>query len=328
MSLANKLRKRRHTLLESWRRLQARGEDWRSPPASSRQYRCRRFAENPIIHPGMDASLGSNLMGPCLIRVPDWVARPLGRYYLYFSHHHGQHIRLAYADDLHGPWRIYPGGVLGLDGGDGCPRANLRVAAPDVHVDHDRRRFRMYFRNVVSSYLALSADGLAFQPGVEALAPPYVRVFEHDGWHYAIAKPDGPGGGGRLLRSRDGLSAFESGPDLLPRQRHVAVIKRAEGLEIFHTRIGDRPERILLSRMPLVGDWRTWAPGRPEEIARPEQAYEGMHAALCGSRQGAAHGPVRELRDPAVYEEDGRLYLAYACAGESALALAELQRLA
>ena len=36
-------------------------------------------------------------------RVPAWVTQPLGRYYLYFSHHKGTFIRLAYADDLKRP---------------------------------------------------------------------------------------------------------------------------------------------------------------------------------------------------------------------------------
>jgi hypothetical protein len=35
---------------------------------------------------------------------------------------------------------------------------------------------------------------------------------------------------------------------------------------------------------------------------------------------------VHELRDPAIYEEDGRLYLLYAAAGEQAIAIAELTR--
>ena len=39
---------------------------------------------------------------------------------------------------------------------------------------------------------------------------------------------------------------------------------------------------------------------------------------------GAAEGAVNQLRDPAIYEEDGRIYLLYAIAGESGIAIAEL----
>ena len=35
---------------------------------------------------------------------------------------------------------------------------------------------------------------------------------------------------------------------------------------------------------------------------------------------------MHELRDPAIYEEDGRLYLFYAGAGESNICVAELVR--
>ena len=56
-----------------------------------------------------------NVNGPTLIRVPSWLENPLGKYYLYFAHHKGDHIRLAYADNLTGPWTIYEPGALELD---------------------------------------------------------------------------------------------------------------------------------------------------------------------------------------------------------------------
>jgi hypothetical protein len=65
--------------------------------------------------------------GPSLIRVPDWIERPLGRYYLYFGHHIGEYIRLAYADNLHGPWQIYEPGVLPLV----ASRFAGKIASPD-----------------------------------------------------------------------------------------------------------------------------------------------------------------------------------------------------
>jgi hypothetical protein len=53
----------------------------------------------------MDDRMGSNINGPSLIRVPDWVPDPLGRYYLYFAHHHGTYIFHSNAGDC-------PEGVL------------------------------------------------------------------------------------------------------------------------------------------------------------------------------------------------------------------------
>jgi hypothetical protein len=35
--------------------------------------------------------------------------------------------------------------------------------------------------------------------------------------------------------------------------------------------------------------------------------------------------PVRQLRDPCIFEEDGALHLVYAIAGEQGLALARLE---
>ena len=77
--------------------------------------RIERLVEAPIIRPNMDASMGSNIAGPSLNRVPDWVEAPLGRYYLYFADHRGTYIRLAYADTLRGPWTTHEPGTLQLD---------------------------------------------------------------------------------------------------------------------------------------------------------------------------------------------------------------------
>ena len=37
------------------------------------------------------------------------------RYYLYFAHHKGSYIRLAFADAVAGPWTVYEPGVLSLE---------------------------------------------------------------------------------------------------------------------------------------------------------------------------------------------------------------------
>ncbi len=76
--------------------------------------RVTRLIEAPIITPDLHPSIGENIQGPSLIRVPDWVKDPLGAYYLYFADHKGSYIRLAYADDLGGPWTVHPPGSLQL----------------------------------------------------------------------------------------------------------------------------------------------------------------------------------------------------------------------
>lgn len=278
----------------------------------------------------MDSTIGENINGPSLIRVPAWVANPLGRYYLYFGHHQGRFIRLAYADDLHGPWRIHTPGTLQL-AQTACAG---HIASPDVHVDHENRQIVMYFHGPVSgprrdkqgqySFRAISPDGLKFEPSDLELGPYYFRVFEHKGDFYAIAKSVVADGGGVLLRSPDGITPFEQGPDILPRQRHVAVAKANSTLTIFYSRGGDAPERILMSEMDLKGDWRTWLPGEPVDILSPSTPYEGCDLPIGPSNFGAIHEPARQLRDPALFDEGDKQYLLYSVAGERGIAIAEL----
>jgi hypothetical protein len=59
-------------------------------------------------------------------------------------------------------------------------------------------------------------------------------------------------------------------------------------------------------------------------VLAPELDYEGADQPLEPSRRGLIMGPVRQLRDPAYFEQDGRRYLLYAVAGEHGIAAAEL----
>ena len=108
----------------------------------STRVRVERFAENPILVGSSSETLGNKLNGPSLIRVPEWVKNPLGKYYLYFAHHKGNFIRLAYADDLQGPWRIYEPGTIHLEE---AKSLEDHIASPDVHIDKENQIIRMYF---------------------------------------------------------------------------------------------------------------------------------------------------------------------------------------
>src|SRR5262245_30826955 len=99
----------------------------RTPPAP---FVATRLGPGPIVRPelpGLRGERGASINGPSLIRVPDWVETRLGKYYLYFAHHRGQDIRLAYADRLEGPWMVHPQGVLQL----ADTAAADHVASPD-----------------------------------------------------------------------------------------------------------------------------------------------------------------------------------------------------
>ncbi len=310
-------------------------------PGSDFHFEVERFEANPIIHREMHGMVGdtggrdrgNNINGPSLIKVPDWIENPLGRYYLYFAHHHGSYIYLAYADALEGPWKIHHGGVLPLEttpSYDGT--ASDHVASPDVHVDHEERRIRMYYHAVPmpgtdyqyqASYVAVSDNGLDFNPLEEILGLFYFRVFERDGWYYALAKYMNDGG--VMYRSRDPLSGFEQGRRILPRVRHMALWEHDGMLYVFFSRGGDEPEHMMVSRIEnLDDDWEDWKFTEPQTVLKPEKDYEGVDQPIECSQFGAIHPFVHQLRDPAIYEEDGRLYLLYSAAGEWSIAIAEL----
>ena len=251
-------------------------------------------------------------------RVHDWIAAPHGRYYLYFAHHAGDHIRLAYADQLEGPRRIHEPGVLALEAsgfateplqpedvtnpqwqewmqqhGDAIlARLGPHIASPDVHVRHDRSEIQMYFHGLLPNAeqmtcLATSRDGLHFDVHNELLGPSYFRVFPYQGWLYAMAADGG------LFRSRDATTAFEPGPILIsPNARHTAVRLRDDYLDIFWSRYGDTPEHILVTEVRLRGEWTSWQGGPTRDVLFPVYLWEGADLPLVPSRIIAHHNQV------------------------------------
>ena len=53
--------------------------------------------------------------------------------------------------------------------------------------------------------------------------------------------------------------------------------------------------------------------------------YEGANLPMAASRGGYIDERVHQLRDPAIYQEDGKIYLLYSVAGESGIAVAEIE---
>jgi hypothetical protein len=204
-----------------------------------------------------------------------------------------------------------------------------------MHVDSVRREIIMYFHCPAGSpgkvdigqqktFLAVSRDGLRFAADTVPLGPAYFRVFRLGAHYYTIVRA------GQLLRSRDMRSAFEPGPAVIPSDsgrilRHAAVDLHGDVLQVYYSRIGDRPERILLSEVQLSGDWSGWRGSEPVTVLSPERDYEGADRPLGVSRPDEAPGRVRQLRDPAIFRESRRTYLLYSVAGESGLAIAELR---
>jgi hypothetical protein len=173
----------------------------RSDNAQTREkpnVRVERLLDGPIISADLHPSISPNIQGPSLIRAPEWIEDRLGDYYLYFADHKGRYIRLAYADNLLGPWSIYPPGSLQLD--QSCfltkpPKVTAEqfsqfearfrqsgvaishdllseittphIASPDEHIDMPGRRIVMYFHGLDAvgtqvTRVATSPDGIDF----------------------------------------------------------------------------------------------------------------------------------------------------------------------
>ncbi len=311
-------------------------------------FRFHYLNDAPLISVDEHPCLEGNTNGPALIEAPCWLENPPGRYLLYFAHHEGQAIRLAYSDVLTGPWRLHDPSPLKLEdsrfaleaptqselaeearafiaaGADGI---YPHIASPDVWVDHDNRQIRLYYHGrmqngVQRSRVALSSDGIHFSARDEILADSYLRIFRSDGWFYAIAMP------AQLYRSRDGLSGFEKGPRLTNMPiRHHAILQLEHRCHVFWTRVGDKPERILVSTLDTSGDWQNWRLGEPDEVHRARRPWEGGDLAATASQYGAVDTRVNQLRDPAIFVKDGKIHLLYAVAGEQGIAIGELEKI-
>lgn len=295
-----------------------------------------RLGDAPIIVANMDERMGSNIQGPSLIRVPEWIDKPLGKYYLYFADHRGTYIRLAYADEITGPWKMHEAGSMKLEDSyfpTTCPPCSLapgasgalyaHIASPDVHVDEKNQQILMYIHGRDAgeqlTRLAISKDGLNFEGRPEVLGRPYFRVIQHAGTHYALSMP------GYLYRSENGISDFVEGPRFFnDNMRHNALLIRDNTLYVFWTQAGHAPERIFMSTIDMSGDWMQWHELESVEVLRPETKWEGALLEIAPSRRGHIDEKVNQLRDPTIFEENGEVYLLYSVAGEHGIGLAQL----
>ena len=322
------------------------------------------------------AKEGANINGPSVIRVPDWIpiekrANPEAKYYLYFGHHDGDYIRMAWSAEIAGLYTLYgmaklaegkSRGVLDLGRTDKIALAHDleifdHISSPDVHVDDVNKRIVMYFHGPTKyrgkggggldqkTFVTFSEDGLDFNGAIipMKLGLAYMRVFTRDGHTYGIASrgaiylaPENPfSPPADFDYSQDYWRLAGKGYEDNPfhkaaardsvRVRHVALHLNGHMLDVFHTRAGDNPEKILLTTVDLNGGILT--PSDPsEEILRPEMDWEGANLPSAPST-GGAQTKVRQLRDPYVFEDaDGSLYLFYSGRGEEGIGVAELKR--
>ncbi len=356
------------------------------PPATD-QFAAERIGTRPILDAATSDALAadatrdgySNLNFPTLIRVPDWVDGPLGRYYLYFSHHKGDRIRLAYSDDVRGPWTVHNNGVLAISesGFPSEPVAPARpnqaleelldafslhvvrdylilnhqatvtdealrrergiaagqagmphIASPDIFIDDMQRKIYMYYHGLEYgtrqlSRIAVSDDGLSFAVLPGTIPSLYLRAFEFRGAHYLLGMP------GVLFRSDSPAGPFEPRDRILfePRMRHAGLWRDGDMLYVVWSRVGEAPERLLLSEIDLSStDWADWRATEGRELLRAELPWEGSDLPAWRSIRGELPVEENELRDPYVFiDRDGRRYLLYVGRGEKAIGIADLK---
>ncbi|WP_044214449.1 hypothetical protein, partial [Saccharicrinis fermentans] len=168
---------------------------------------------------------GENINGPSVIRIPEWITpenrtAPEAKYYLYFAHHHGSYIRMAWAATLKGPWHLYQMGadvaigkrgvldlgndVIKLENGITIP--NNHLASPDVVVDNKNQQIILYFHSGSStyvhdkrvkkqlSYVSTSKYGLNFRAHIQPvfLGSSYFRVFTYQHNIFALSNSGTP----------------------------------------------------------------------------------------------------------------------------------------
>ena len=123
-----------------------------------------RLKESPLISaerfppesiPGLPADALANING---LRLPDWAPGKQAALHLYFGHHKGDSIRLAFADRLEGPWKMWMDPILPLAeslflSADPSPDPSMHepdwvdaldgdylyvhVASQDIHIDEE-----------------------------------------------------------------------------------------------------------------------------------------------------------------------------------------------
>jgi len=162
-------------------------------PAEPVNFAVERFSDTPIVDISLSENLTAlaeeegyiNINGPSIIAVPDWIDNPLGKYYLYFSHQRGDYIRLAYADQIEGPWKVYEPGALSLSASgfpvDSIPAVSLQEGIKElwnsVSIYLFRDSFLAVYNSLVSDQELRRARGLKPAQSLKAhIANPEVVV--------------------------------------------------------------------------------------------------------------------------------------------------------
>ena len=79
-----------------------------------------------------------------------------------------------------------------------------------------------------------------------------------------------------------------------------------------------------ISKIDLKKEPKDWKASSPIEVLRPEKEWEGGNLPLQPSSRSAINVPVNQVRDPAIFIEEGKFFLLYSVRGENGIAIADL----
>jgi len=301
-----------------------------------------RMSGNPMLVHEMYSSerSESSIMSGCLIKVPTWVSNPLGKYYLYSAAHHARdHLDLAYADDINGPWTVYDPGVLPIE--ETCDHGELNhISAPDVHVLEDQKRFVMFFHGDTECFghqggIALSDDGITWRSaGYDIRIPAYFVVKRAiDGKYYGVGKKNEIFRSDSLITSRgsskysDKYGVIYQIPEdpiegmMYPRHSGLRLVE--DTMYVLYTNKRDTLEHVKVVRIVNFTDPDTthWIVSEGQSLLRPEYEWEGAELPTTGS---PLPGLKNQLRDPKVYTIDNQDYLCYSLGEENGIGIARI----
>jgi hypothetical protein len=273
---------------------------------------------------------GQYTNGPTVIKVPDWVEDPFGRYYMYFADHHGLGIRLAFSDSLSGPWTVSPSPVLRLNE---TLAIREHIASPDIYIDDDSQTIYMtvhgepisaLYDNQVS-VLVESHNGNVFAQDPSYAGSiwanfAYARILKIGDTFVRINPRK------HLVSRSDSITGPFSAPvhyslPISREHRHASVVVDGSTIVMYYTRLRDAPERIYRATIDASQPWGQWALANEQCVRRPERSWEGARFPVALSKTGPANF-VNQLRDPFIYDDGTDRALFYSFAGESGIGMA------
>lgn len=279
---------------------------------------------------------GDNINGPSIIKVPDFIKNPLGKYYCYFADHGGKYIRMAYSNQITGPYKLYKNGVLHLDN---IPGFN-HLASPDVHIEE--KKLCMYYhcpykngKTSQSTFCSYSNDGLTFISDNINIIHPYFRKFNYKNNLYGLAmktvdcntisyqmKEEGCLSVTVIMKQIN--NTWKEVCEILPWSRHTCILTINNKNYIFFSSVNDIPEHIKMGELLIDEKNNTYNIINIKSIIKPELFYENHNEPLNKSKYGSSSDFVRQLRDPYVIKDNEEFYILYTVCGEKGIAIGKL----